>query len=392
MKINKWLPGTTIGVLGGGQLGRMTILEGRKMGYRFITLDPTIDCPGAQVADDHIVAQYDDPKAAEELAKRSDLIIYEFENIDPQIVEYMETLTSVPQGSRLLRFTRHRLQEKKEVEAAGVAVTPYREIINAKSLRFAIADIGLPAVLKTTTGGYDGKGQWMLRTPEDVDKLLMEQPFMEKRSFILEQFVPFVKELSVVVARSTKGEMRTFSPTVNLHRQHILHLSLAPAPLEPEVEARAMEMAKKIAAQIEVVGLLAVEMFLLADGTLLVNELAPRPHNSGHHTYNACQTSQFEQFIRAVLGLPLHDVALTQPVAMVNLLGEHVESFMEKIYQLPSYVKVHWYGKSEAKTGRKMGHLSVLGESSEQVIRRVEQLSIWSELDEQEKQALSERI
>lgn len=382
----------TIGVLGGGQLGRMVMLEGRKMGYRFVVLDPAEDCPGAQVADRQMVAAYDDVQAAEELARVSDLIVYEFENIDPQMVIHLESLTQVPQGSKLLQVTRNRLQEKQAIEAAGAIVSPYQAVRDQASFRQALAAIGLPAVLKTATGGYDGKGQWMLKSEQDVDALLANPPFDGERELILERWISFAKEISVVVARSQSGETVAFPPTVNLHRNHILHLSLAPAPLSPTVEQAAQDLATKIAQHLNMVGLLAVEMFLLPDGQLYMNELAPRPHNSGHYTYDACTTSQFEQFLRAVLDFPLHSPTLRQAAAMVNLLGEHQEAFVQQMNQLPADVKIHWYGKKEAKVGRKMGHLTFLAESAEQVLEQVEQSPIWSELTAEERKILREVI
>ncbi|SHF17207.1 5-(carboxyamino)imidazole ribonucleotide synthase [Seinonella peptonophila] len=381
------LPGMTIGVLGGGQLGRMVMLEGRKLGFRFITLDPAEDCPGSQVADDHIVAAYDDLRAAEELAKRSDMVIYEFENIDPSVVKRIETLTTVPQGSELLRVTGHRLHEKQMVSAAGVPVAEYRSVETRTQFSRAWQELGLPVVLKTATGGYDGKGQWMIRTEKDLHTL-PDDLFENGQEFVLEQLVPFCKEISVVVARNKQGDIKAFPPTVNLHRNHILHLSLAPAPLSPELLSRAQQLAKQTAEHLQMVGLLAVEMFLLPNGDLLVNELAPRPHNSGHYTFDACSTSQFAQFLRAVLGLPLHEAKLRQPVAMVNLLGEHHAAFEQKFYQFPTDVQIHWYGKTTAKVGRKMGHLTILGDSTQQVMQRVEELGIWSNLTEEERSIL----
>jgi 5-(carboxyamino)imidazole ribonucleotide synthase len=381
------LPGQTIGVLGGGQLGRMVILEGRKMGYRFVTLDPTPDAPGAQVSDQHIQASFDDVDAADQLAKAADLIVYEFENIDPKLVERLEAQKPVPQGSHLLTITRDRLREKAAIEQAGAIVAPYAEVANEAQFKQAIEAIGLPAVLKTTTGGYDGKGQWIFRTFDDVTKWLEQAPSWD-RQYILEQFVPFLKEISVVVARSTTGEIVAFPPAVNIHRNHILHLSIAPATIAPATANKAMEMAKSIAEHLQVVGLLAVEMFLHADGRLYVNELAPRPHNSGHYTYDACTSSQFEQFLRAVLGLPLVTPTIIQPAIMMNLLGEHKETFFERLYDLPSEVKLHWYGKEEAKVGRKMGHVTLLANDMTEGLALLDQLAICPPLTPAEKAAI----
>lgn len=381
------LPGQTIGILGGGQLGRMIILEGRKMGYRFATLDPAADCPGGQVADEHIVGAYDDPAAAERLAKLSDVIIYEFENLDPELVRHLEKQKPVPQGSRLLEITRHRLKEKKALQRAGVAVAPYRVVEAKEDLIAATKQLGFPSVLKTATGGYDGKGQWMLKSAQDV-QCLPDDMFIPERPYILEQFVPFSKELSVVVARSVTGETSAFPTALNLHRRHILHMTVAPAPAATEIAAEAEKLAIKIAQSLQVVGLIAVEMFLLANGSLIVNELAPRPHNSGHYTYDTCHTSQFEQLIRAVLGLPLGPAHLFSAAVMVNILGEHMGNFLRERHRFPREAKIHWYGKKEAKRGRKMGHVTIVSDTVQKALEISRQISIWPPLTEQEKIAV----
>lgn len=383
-------PGQTIGILGGGQLGRMIINEGRKMGFHFITLDPDPDCPGAQASGRHITANYDDKDALTKLTNQCDLVVYEFENIPSQVVENLEALKPVPQGSRLLKTTRHRLSEKLALQEAGVPVARFQEVNTIQDLKRAVGQIGLPAVLKTTTGGYDGKGQWMLNAKDDVDQLPKEL-FQEGRQFILEEWISFEKEISVVVARSIHGEMAAFPPAVNLHRNHILHMSVSPAPVSKPIIQQAIQCAKQVAQSLEIVGLIAVEMFCMRDGNLLVNELAPRPHNSGHYTYDACLTSQFEQLIRAVAGLPLGPAEQVKPAVMVNLLGEHTERFRQQFSRLPGHVKPHWYGKKEAKPGRKMGHLTVLGESVEQAVQWIEESGIWSPLTEQEKKVIYNR-
>lgn len=381
------LPGQTIGILGGGQLGRMIILEGRKMGYRFISFDPSPDCPAAQVADEHIQGDYRSLEAAKQLAAKADLILYEFENIDPSLVEQLEKVVDVPQGSQLLKLTRHRLREKQAMDRAGVPVTPYLTVKTRRDLWDGLSVLGEPVVLKTTTGGYDGKGQWLIRTREEVEILPDALFASEKKIYILEQFVPFEREISVVVARSRSGEMKAFPPTVNLHRNHILHLSAA--PIDPGISQQAIHLAKQVAEALDVVGLLAVEMFCLPDGRLFVNETAPRPHNSGHYTYDACQTSQFEQILRACIGLPLHLPELQAPAAiMVNLLGEHQSAFFAQFKELPLNANIHWYGKTEAKKGRKMGHITFLGDSISQLIYQIEQIPIWSRLTTEERKAL----
>lgn len=376
------LPGATIGVLGGGQLGRMLAHAGNRLGYRFVTLDPTPDSPCGQTAA-QIIANYDDETAARELARRADVITYEFENVDANVAAMLEAESYVPQGSALLYTTQHRLREKKAIEAAGVQVAPYAEITSLDSLRAAASTLGLPAVLKTATGGYDGKGQWVLRKDEEL-----EQAWNEARAagteLVLEKFIIFDKEISVIAARSPSGEVRTFAPAENIHVHNILHLSIVPARINEQVRLEAEKLAVSIAETLGVVGLIAVELFLTADGELFVNELAPRPHNSGHYTMEACRTSQFEQHVRAICNLPLGDTALLTPVVMVNVLGEHVEPLLawmtekdpvaEKLVVEP---KVHLYGKTEAKHKRKMGHINVLAPNVEAALEWISQSNIW---------------
>jgi 5-(carboxyamino)imidazole ribonucleotide synthase len=378
-------PGSTIGVLGGGQLGRMLALAGRAMGYRFVTLDPTEDSPCGQVADRQITASYDDHAAAAQLAELADVITYEFENVDAKTADMLAEIAYVPQGGRLLYTTQHRLREKRALEAAGVPVAPYREIAGPDDLRSALEALGVPCVLKTATGGYDGKGQRVIRTREEAEDAYAALR-ATGRELVLEQFVRFDKEISVIAARSPRGEVVAFPPAENIHVDNILHLSIAPARIPPEVAARAESLARQIAEALDVVGLIAVEMFLAADGRLYVNELAPRPHNSGHYTMEACRTSQFEQHIRAVCNLPLGPVELMSPVVMVNLLGQHVEPALALLTSPKAAadagrrgiaVKLHLYGKKEAKIGRKMGHLNVLAPTVEAALEWIRDAGVW---------------
>jgi len=379
------LPGATIGVLGGGQLGRMLALKGREMGYRFATLDPTPDSPCGQVSDRQVTAAYGDERAARELASIADVITYEFENVNAGVAAVLERESYVPQGSELLRTTQHRLREKRAVEAAGVPVAPYREVATVADLRAALQAFGTPCVLKTATGGYDGKGQFVIRGAEQASEAFTSLGGGNVE-LIVEQFVDFERELSVVAARGLDGEVRTFPPAWNVHVNGILHTSAAAPGLIPaDVDARARQMAADIAAHLNVVGLIAVEMFLKADGTLFVNELAPRPHNSGHYTMDACTSSQFELHLRAVCGLPLPEPKLLTPVVMVNVLGEHVAPLLQWMEaegerRLPAGVdaKLHLYGKAESKRGRKMGHVNLLTDDPAKALQWVETCGIWS--------------
>ncbi|WP_438431389.1 5-(carboxyamino)imidazole ribonucleotide synthase [Gorillibacterium sp. sgz500922] len=375
------LPGSTIGVLGGGQLGRMLAIAGRAMGYRFATLDPTEDSPMGQAADRQIVARYDDADAARELARVSDVITYEFENVDAGVAGMLAREAYVPQGHALLHTTQHRLREKRAIEAAGVPVAPYAEVKSEADLHAAIGRLGLPAVLKTATGGYDGKGQRVIRHSEDAVPAYRELA-EAGTELVLEQFIRFERELSVIAARSTRGETKAFSPAENVHVNNILHLSIAPARIPAEVARRAEELAVRLAEGLNAVGLLAVEMFLTPEGELFVNELAPRPHNSGHHTIEACRTSQFEQHLRAICGLPLGSTELATPAVMVNLLGQHVEPALawlngQEREEDGLAAKLHLYGKAKAKPGRKMGHLTLLADDTERALDWVERSGIW---------------
>lgn len=376
------LPGATIGILGGGQLGRMMALAGSAMGYRFVALDPAPDAPAGQVGG-QITAAYDDYEAARELARRSDVITYEFENVDAGVAAMLMAESYVPQGSALLYTTQHRLREKRAIEAAGVRVAPYAEIASADDLRQAAATFGFPCVLKTATGGYDGKGQWVLRSEAEIEPAHAELS-KAGTELVLEQFIKFDKELSVIAARSPRGEIKTFPAAENIHVDNILHLSIVPARIPAEVQAEAERLAAKIAEGLGVVGLIAVELFWSAEQGLYVNELAPRPHNSGHYTMEACRTSQFEQHIRAVCSLPLGDTSLMTPVVMVNVLGEHVGPIIERLAaadetaaRLNVVPKLHLYGKAEAKSKRKMGHVNVLAGNVEDALAWIADTNIW---------------
>jgi 5-(carboxyamino)imidazole ribonucleotide synthase len=369
-------PGATIGVLGGGQLGRMMALAGRASGYRFVTLDPTEDCPCAQVSDHHVVTRYDDVEGALELAQASDVITYEFENVDASVAAILEEKSYVPQGSELLRITQNRIREKSTLASFGIPVAPFRVIGSETEATRAVQELGLPAVMKTATGGYDGKGQYVIREVEEA-AAAYQQLQKAGTEIIIEQFIPFTKEVSVIAARSVSGEVRTFPVAENIHRENILHLSIVPARIESIVAEQTQELARTIAEKLSVVGLIAVEMFVTAEGKVLVNELAPRPHNSGHYTMDACVTSQFEQHIRAICDLPLGDTTLLSPVVMVNILGEHLQPVLDKIETFPRSAKLHLYGKKDSKPKRKMGHMNVLAESVEVALREIEQLNIW---------------
>lgn len=368
-------PGKTIGILGGGQLGRMMALAAREMGYGIAVLEPKEGSPCGQVADKEVIAAYDDLEAAKELSKHCDVLTYEFENIDRKTAEWLEKNLYLPQGSQLLATTQDRGLEKKSIESFGVQVAPYRLVETKRDLEEAIQELGLPAVLKTCRGGYDGKGQSVIRIAADIDEAF--ESLQGRGQLILEKWIQFALEISVVVTRSVSGEVSTFPVSENVHRNNILHQSIVPARISEAVRQRALDIAAHLADSYNMVGTLAIEMFVTIDGDIYVNELAPRPHNSGHYTIDACETSQFQQHIRAICDWPLGKTELERPATvMVNILGEHLPSVLERIDQF-SDINLHLYGKDEAKVGRKMGHITVLAESVEEALEKIDQLNIW---------------
>ncbi|MCE7792583.1 5-(carboxyamino)imidazole ribonucleotide synthase [Salipaludibacillus sp. CUR1] len=370
-----WIePGKTIGILGGGQLGRMMALSAREMGYRIAVLEPAPDSPCGQVADEQVEAAYDDLKGAEKLAQICDVLTYEFENIDSETATWLEQQMYLPQGSDLLAIAQDRSHEKKAIRSFNVPVVPYREVETVSELKEAAGSLGFPVVLKTTRGGYDGKGQKVIRTEEGLSEAWDELD--GKGPFVLEAWIPFEKEISVIVTRSTKGEMTTFPVAENIHVNNILHKSIVPARISAEVEEEATQIATRLAESFNLIGTLAVEMFVAENGKIYVNELAPRPHNSGHYTINACETSQFQQHIRAVCGWPLGKTDLLKPVIMVNILGEHVPDVVNGLTGLPDG-HLHLYGKKEARPGRKMGHINFLTNNLEETLKKIDQSHIW---------------
>ncbi|UPM54599.1 5-(carboxyamino)imidazole ribonucleotide synthase [Gottfriedia acidiceleris] len=369
------LPGQTIGIIGGGQLGRMMALSAREMGYKIAVLDPTPNSPCGQVSDIEITAEYSNLEAIKQLANVSDVITYEFENIDVNALEYLDEHSYLPQGSELLKLTRNRLTEKTAIQNLGIKVAPFRLVENEEQFSEAVTKIGLPAVLKTTTGGYDGKGQVVLRSEEDFVEAL---ELVKKQQCILEGWVPFEKELSIIVARNSNGEVNTFPIAENVHINQILHTSSVPANTSKSVIETAENYAKKVASSFHLVGVLAIELFVTEDEQVYINELAPRPHNTGHYTMEAVETSQFKQHVRAVCNLPLGNTELLKPVVMVNILGEHVEEVLN-VMQNDSTLNVHLYGKEESKKGRKMGHINIMAASTELAMQKVQELGIWKQ-------------
>jgi 5-(carboxyamino)imidazole ribonucleotide synthase len=364
------LPGNTIGIFGGGQLGRMIAIAAKRMGYRVVVLDPTPDCPAGQVADDEITAPYTDIAAARDLARRCAVVTAEFENVPAETLEAIEPMVPVRPSSRVLRIAQNRIAEKTFLAEHGFPVPNFRPVRSHEELLRAISEIGCPAVLKTATGGYDGKGQVRIEHPDEAERAWER---LGKVDCVLEEFVPLEREVSVIVARNLRGEEVVYPVAENTHANHILDTSVMPARIAPELARQAQELARAIAEALGVVGLLCVEMFMAQDGRLLVNELAPRPHNSGHQTFDAAVTSQFEQLVRAICNLPLGSTELYRPAAIANLLGdlwEGGEPNWAKALELPE-VKLHLYGKTEPRPGRKMGHLTATAETPDEALQKV---------------------
>jgi 5-(carboxyamino)imidazole ribonucleotide synthase len=349
-------PGAVIGMLGGGQLGRMTALAAARLGYRTHLFGPDIDGPLAQVTDRATFASYGDRAALDAFAARVDVVTYEFENVPHAAVAHLAAMVPVRPGPQALATCQDRVAEKAFANGLGIGTAPWQAVDDRPGLDAAVAAVGRPAVLKTRREGYDGKGQATIRTPGDLDRAWAA---IGGRPAILEGFVDFARELSVIAARGADGTIVCYPAVENRHRDHILAETIAPAPsLDAARTAEAETIATRLAEALGIVGLLAVELFETRDGRLLVNELAPRPHNSGHWTMDACATDQFEQLVRAVCGLPLGTVDRHSDCVMTNLIGADVEE-VPAILAEPG-ARLHLYGKAETRPGRKMGHVNRL--------------------------------
>lgn len=367
------VPGSTIGIIGGGQLGRMMAFSAKERGYKIAVLDPTPDCPTAQVADWHIEAEYDNEEALKELAMKSDVLTYEFENIDARTLENVQGKALTPQGTELLLITQNRLREKEFLKNANIPIANYRKVDSFEELTQSLSSIGYPSVLKTIRGGYDGKGQYVLKSEKDIEKA---KELLLNGTCVLEAWVTFKKEISVMVIRNLKGDISVFPTAENIHVNNILLETIVPARVSDAVHKKAKEIAETIAEEMNLVGALGIELFLTQDEEMYANELAPRPHNSGHYSIEACSNSQFDMHIRAVCGYSLPEVELLKPAVMVNVLGEHLEKALELNEVKPSW-HVHDYGKTQAKKGRKMGHVTILTDNIEETLDEIEQTKIW---------------
>ncbi len=362
-------PGSVIGVLGSGQLGRMFTIAARRMGYRVHVLSPDTDTPTGQVADVEVQTGYDDLDAIARFARQVDVMTFEFENVPATAIAAAARHVPIRPGGHVLHTTQHRLREKTFLRDAGLPVTTFAAVHSPQELSAAMDSVGFPAILKTAAWGYDGKGQVRIASRQQA---MSAWQSLGCAAAILERHVDFAAEISIVAARGVDGALACYDPIRNVHRSHILDISSSPACLPPKVAAAAIDIARQVMARLEVVGVLCIEFFLTHDHELLINELAPRPHNSGHLTIDAHVTDQFEQQVRAVCGLPLGATEQLRPAAMANLLGD-VWAAGPPRWDLASAipgVKLHLYGKREPRPGRKMGHVTVLAADVHTAIER----------------------
>ena len=361
------LPGATLGVLGGGQLGRMFVQAARTMGYKVVVLDPDSMSPAGAVADKHLSCPYSDPDALDYMAQHCAAVTIEFENVPVEVLQRLEKDCLVRPDANVVEKVQDRIREKVLLRECHLATVPYRPVVHEGDLDEALASLRLPAILKKAAFGYDGKGQCAISCAADAYRAFTE--FLGKPC-VLEQRVDLRMELSLLLARSPTGEIAFYPPAENIHVNGILDTSVVPARISPDIIERATQMAQTLAEHVNYCGLLAVEFFLTRQNELLINELAPRPHNSGHFTLDACLTTQFEQQVRMLCGLPPGDTRLLSPVVMVNLLGDLWQAKdpdWEKVLGIPN-AKLQLYGKHTARQGRKMGHYNVLAPNVEEAL------------------------
>jgi 5-(carboxyamino)imidazole ribonucleotide synthase len=364
------LPGSTLGILGGGQLGRMFCIAARNMGYQLSVLDPDPDSPAGLLADDHVTAHFTDAEALDYMARTCDVITTEFENIPAGSMRRLAQSRPVHPSAEVLEIAQNRNLEKAFASRAGLVPAPNHPVFDETDIERAISVTGLPAVLKTATLGYDGKGQHVVESLEQARQAFRDAGSVE---CVLEKKIELDKEVSVIVARNQRGDTAVYPVGENEHRNGILHLTIVPARVDEALSERARQQALQLVEELDYVGVLAVEFFIDVNNQLLFNEMAPRPHNSGHYTKDACVTSQFEQQARVICGLPPGDTSLLSPVVMVNLLGDLWQPDWRLLLQEPS-LKLHLYGKKEARKGRKMGHFNVLDPDIERALATANRL------------------
>lgn len=368
-------PGQIIGIIGGGQLGQMMAMSAKEMNFKVIVLDPNANCPASTIADEVIVAEYDDTNEIIELSKKCDVLTYEFENVSALTINKIENNTYVPQGTKALEISQNRILEKKFLVEHNHPTVNYREINNELDLDEGIKAIGLPCVLKTTTGGYDGHGQVVIK--KSADKDMAAELLINNESLILEEMIEFKMELSVIISRNESDEIAIFPVIENQHRDNILHVSIIPARIGYRLDRLVKKNAKEIATNLKLVGTMGIEFFVGKNNKLYVNEIAPRPHNSGHLTIEACDFSQFDLHVRGICNMALETPQLLKKAVMVNVLGQHI-----KLVKIATLIQGQWhyhdYGKTECRYNRKMGHVTVLAEDIDQVLKELKQTKIWN--------------
>ena len=354
-----------IGIIGGGQLGKMSILEGKKLGLSFIILDPSTECPASSIVDEQIVDNYFDEKKIRELADKSDVLTYEFEHIN---ADYLITLESegykIYPSPTTLKMIQDKFEQKTFLNSNDIPTPRFKEINSVEDIIEGVGEYGLPLVLKSCKGGYDGKGNYLIRSKEDIEPAF-NKLVGDSQRLMVEEFVPFVMEISALVARGINGKMEIYPLAENIHDDNILINTIVPARIDKSVEDKARTLALKTMEYLKGVGVFCIEMFVTGDGEVLINEIAPRTHNSGHYTIEACRTSQFNQHLRAILELPLGSTELLKPAVMLNILGEDGYEGNTKVVGLEEVLdinecNVHLYGKKETMAKRKMGHVTIL--------------------------------
>jgi 5-(carboxyamino)imidazole ribonucleotide synthase len=363
-----------IGIIGGGQLGKMMILEAKKMGFYVTILDPTKKCPAHSIADEHLVAGFDDREAIRKLAHKSDLITYEFEHIGVEVLKELESEDyKIYPTARSLEIIQNKYHQKNVLKQDQIAIPDFKKVTSPENIKEAAQDFGYPLMLKSCTGGYDGQGNALIDNEAEVESAFKELGAGET-PLMIEQYIPFKKEISIIAARGLTGEMKVYPAGENDHRDNILYETKVPAEISAELEEEAEEFAREVLKVFEGIGIFCVEIFVTEADRLLVNEIAPRPHNSGHYTIEGCVTSQFEQHIRAITGLPLGDTSLLRPAVMRNILGSGKEGKAEVVGLESALavegVKVHVYQKTISRPGRKMGHLTVTAENLDTAAER----------------------
>ncbi|TLG81435.1 5-(carboxyamino)imidazole ribonucleotide synthase [Vagococcus zengguangii] len=365
------LPGAAIGIIGGGQLGQMLAMSAKEMGYRVNVLDPNEHCPASCLADTFIHCAYDNVCGLTQLANCSDILTYEFENVSAEALKMIDSPNYLPQGTALLEMTQNRVNEKRFLQKLNLLIADFQVVTTVEELDEAVKKIGYPCVLKTATGGYDGKGQVVIKS---IDDLAIAATLL-KQSCVLEEWLTFDQEISVIVAGNIQGDYVTLPCGENIHQQNILHQTIVPARVSDDICEKASQLALKIAQELQLTGVLAIEMFVVGQ-QVYVNELAPRPHNSGHYSIEACDFSQFDLHIKGVCGLPLSKPHLLSPVVMTNILGQHLNESLQKMMAYPTW-HFHYYGKEQSQIGRKMGHVTILTDDVEKTLAILDETNIW---------------